>query len=151
MAYKPEAKQNSSKPSQGHLFTGFSFRDEEEATSNELKNKYDHFKKQAHPQHPIKNNRRNFQSTKHGSGALPLPFDSLEEKKQVLHEKAQNRIKELAKQQATELSEEALRDYLDIPAYLRKDIQLEERPSIDDKNIIRHYLNEQSGRDRDIE
>ncbi|OJW73504.1 MAG: cell division protein FtsZ [Candidatus Amoebophilus sp. 36-38] len=144
---KTDAKQVPGKSSQGYLFEGFSSRNEEEAKSNELKHRYDTFKKQTQPQQHIKNNRRPFQPIRQGSGTLPLPFDLLEEKKQILHEKAQNRIKELAKQQATVLSEEDLRDYLDVPAYLRKDIQLEEKPAMDEKNIIRHYLNEQGGRD----
>jgi cell division protein FtsZ len=141
---KIEDRSTTAKASQGYLFTGFSTT-EEASQLNESKYKYEPSKKHIHQQ--IKNTRRPLHTTKQGGETLPLPFDTLEEKKQILREKAQSRIKELTKQQASGLTEEALKEYMEVPAYLRKEIQLQPLSSIDEKNIVRHYLNEQNGRD----
>ena len=144
---KIENKPTAGKPSQGYLFTGFSSSDEDEAKLNEPKYKYELAKKPSQANIHTKNSRRPLHTTKQGQGALPLPFDSLEEKKQLLQEKAKSRVRELTKQQGNSLTEEALKEYLDIPAYLRRDIQLDTNYPADEKNIIRHYLNEQGTKD----
>lgn len=144
---KIENKPTAGKPSQGYLFTGFSPSEEEETKLNEPKYKYELAKKPSQANIHAKSNRRPLHTSKQGQGALPLPFDSLEEKKQLLQEKAKSRVRELTKQQGNSLTEEALKEYLDIPAYLRRDIHLDTNYPADEKNIIRHYLNEQGTKD----
>lgn len=130
---------NSYEALQGHLFTSLST--EKANTFNEARYKYQELKK--HSQATTKNSRKPLQATRQVSGSLPLPFDILEEKRQLLREKAQSRIRELTHQQTSGLSEEILKKYIEVPAYLRKDIQLEELGTILDKDIIRYYLSEQ--------
>jgi len=145
---KVEQKSNTGKIKQGHLFPGFSITEEEENKLGESKYKYDVTKRHAHPN--VKNSSRKPSQTDRQTTNIPsLPFGMLEEKKQLLREKAQDRIRKLAQQQANNLSEETLKEYLDVPAYLRRDIQLEDMPDIAETHIIRHYLNDQV--DRDIE
>lgn len=91
--------------------------------------------------------RKQATTSKQGQEELGLPFSALERKRQHLYKKSQDRIAQLASQKETTLSEEALREYLEIPAYLRKDIQLEPTmPQLPDKDIIRYQLNEEEGK-----
>jgi cell division protein FtsZ len=142
-------KPNTGKVSQGHLFSGFSPIEEEENRPGESKYKYD-ITKRPTTHSTVKNTPRKTAATTRPTSNIPsLPFDMLEEKKQLLRERAQDRVRKLAQQQANNLSEESLKEYLDVPAYLRRDVQLEDMPNIAETHIIRHYLNDQV--DRDIE
>lgn len=70
-----------------------------------------------------------------------LPFTALERKRQHLYIKSQDSFMASASQKEVILSDEALKEYLEVPAYLRKNIQLEPIPS--DKDMIRYQLNEE--------
>jgi cell division protein FtsZ len=125
---------------QGYLFNTFATT-QEASTPHESVYKYQELKRQTPPTN--KNIRKPLQNTRQMTGALPLPFDLLESKRQLLREKAQHRIQELTHQQANGLSEDILKEYIEVPAYLRRGIQLEEI-MIPEKDTIRYYLTEQS-------
>lgn len=129
---------------QGYLFNTLA-NSEEANTLNEPAYKYQELKRQN--QTANKNTRKSLQTTRQMTGALPLPFDVLEAKRQLLREKAQHRIQELTHQQANGLSEDILKEYIEVPAYLRKGIQLEGLNMIPEKDIIRYYLNELGGKE----
>jgi cell division protein FtsZ len=144
---KLEQKSNAGKAAQGHLFSDFSSAEEEENKLEESRYKYDVTKRPA-VHASIKNTSRKPSSTTRQTANTPtLPFGILEEKKQLLREKAQDRVRKLAQQQANNLSEETLKEYLDVPAYLRRDVQLENMPDIAEKDIIRYYLSDQADKD----
>eukprot|EP01132_Coremiostelium_polycephalum_P003045 gene3045-3809_t len=67
--------------------------------------------------------------------APSLPFGVLEEKKQLLRAKSQDRIQSLTGEQANHLSEEALKEYLNTPAYLRKEVALEDPSEISTQHV----------------
>jgi len=131
-------------PAQGYLFNTFA-NTEEASTPNESVHKYQELKRQTQPAN--KDIRKPLQTTRQMTGALSLPFDVLEAKRQLLREKAQHRIQELSHQQANGLSEDILKEYIEVPAYLRRGIQLEELNMIPEQDIIRYHLNEQSGKE----
>ena len=68
------------------------------------------------------------------------PLDALALKKQHLHQKAQARIDELEMKQARTLSEEKMKEWLEIPAYLRKEIHLQPTAPLSEQAIVRHQL-----------
>jgi hypothetical protein len=133
---------------QGYLFNTLA-NTEAANTLNDPAYRYQELKKQS--QTTPKNTRKPMQPTKQMTGALPLPFDVLEAKRQLLREKAQHRIQELTHRQTNGLSEDILKEYTEVPAYLRKGIQLEELNMIPEKDIIRYYLSEQTGKEPDVE
>jgi len=144
---KVEQKVSTGKTTQGHLFSGFSSAEEEENKLGEQKYKYD-VTKRAAAHSSIKNTpRKSTSGVRQVSNIPSLPFGVLEEKKQLLRERAQDRVRKLAQQQASNLSEETLKEYLDVPAYLRRDVQLEDMPDVAEKDIIRHYLSDHADRD----
>jgi cell division protein FtsZ len=74
---------------------------------------------------------------------LELPFNSLERKKEHFSKKYQERIAEIKAAQGAKITEEALKHYLEVPAYLRKKVKL--FPNFPDatKELIRHQLQEE--------
>lgn len=79
---------------------------------------------------------------KPGQEELSLPFSDLERKRQFFYQKSQDRIAALASQQETTLSEEMLREYLAVPAYIRKNISLASVPELAEQEVVRYQLNE---------
>ena len=79
---------------------------------------------------------------KRTSSDISQPIDALEQKKQPLQPKAQARIDELEMRQARPLSEEKIKEWLEVPAYLRKDIHLQSIASLPEQEIIRHQLDD---------
>ncbi len=76
---------------------------------------------------------------------LELPFTSLEQKKEYFHKRYQERLADFSSHQGAKISEEMLKQYLEIPAYLRKEIHLEfTPPNPDNKDIIRYQLQEET-------
>lgn len=73
---------------------------------------------------------------------LHLPFDLLEDKKRVLFEKSQSRIQEFENRKEQQLSADLLQEYMEVPAYVRKAIQLVDYEDIPEKNMILYHLNE---------
>jgi cell division protein FtsZ len=73
-----------------------------------------------------------------------LPFSSLERKKEYFSKKYQERISDLASAQGSKMNEEAVRHYLEIPAYLRKEVTLSPSSSYSDREVIRHQLQEEN-------
>jgi cell division protein FtsZ len=143
-APQPRNTSSTHQAAQGYLFDTLASQEEANILNEPAAYKYQELKKQT--QAANKNTRKPLQSSRQISGALPLPFDVLEAKRQLLREKAQHRIQKLNHQQANGLSDEILREYIEVPAYLRRGIQLEELGMIPEKDIIRYYLNEQSGK-----
>ena len=72
-----------------------------------------------------------------------LPLDTLEGKRQHLHQKAQERADMLEKEQEAPLSEEKIKEWLEVPAYLRRDTQLQPQTSLPEQEIVRHQLDEE--------
>jgi cell division protein FtsZ len=70
------------------------------------------------------------------------PLDTLEWKKQYLYQKAQARIDELAMKQGVTLSEEKLKEWLEVPAYLRKEIQFQPMGPLSEQEIARYQLDD---------
>lgn len=136
------------KASQGHLFAGYSSM-ETESNSN-MKPKYQELKKTSSSS-SAKHTKKPLHTSKSSYNPLPLPFYVLEEKKRLLQQKAKDRMRELTQQPAHDLTEEAIKEYLEVPAYLRKDIQLEDVSTIPENHIIRHYLQEQASRNADAQ
>ena len=133
---KVENKSQANQTSQGHLFEDYSA----DNKTNESTYKNDYPKK-----HSIsnKNTRSSLRPSKQVTNTNHhLPSEIMEEK--AIHNKEynQDRIREAIYHPLNGLNEESIKKYLDVPAYLRKEIQLEERNSISEKNIVRHYLNE---------
>jgi cell division protein FtsZ len=69
-------------------------------------------------------------------------LDALERKKQHLYPKKQARIDELETKQEKTWSEENFKEWLEVPAYIRKDIQLQPIASLPEQEIIRHKLDD---------
>ncbi len=67
----------------------------------------------------------------------------LERKREHLRQKAQARIEELRAKTTQDLSEEKIKEWLEVPAYLRKDIHLQPKTSFFEENMIRHQLEEE--------
>lgn len=126
---------------QGYLFNTYA-NSEESSPTHESVSKYQELKRQTQP--VTKNTRKTSQLT----GSLPLPFDVLEAKRQLLREKAQHRIQEFIHQQANRINDDRLKEYVEIPAYLRKGVQLEALNRISEKDIIRYYLHELNNKDK---
>lgn len=80
-----------------------------------------------------------------GQEELSLPFSDLERKRQYFYQKSQDRIAALASQKETTLSEETLREYLAVPAYIRKNISLASVPELADQEVVRYQLHEKEG------
>lgn len=140
----PTTKEKPMAPAaQGYLFKNFA-KAEATNTPHETDHKYQEIKRQV--QTANKNTRKSMPVPRQMTGALPLPFDILETKRQLLREKAQHRIQELTHQQANGLSEDILKEFIEVPAYLRKGVELKEASMIPEKDIIRYHLNEQSGK-----
>jgi hypothetical protein len=70
------------------------------------------------------------------------PLDALARKKLHLHQKAQARIDALEMKQERTLSEEKVKEWLEIPAYLRKDIYLQPIAPLPEKELVRHQLDD---------
>jgi cell division protein FtsZ len=70
------------------------------------------------------------------------PLDTLEWKKQYLYQKAQARVDELAMRQGATLSEEKLKEWLEVPAYLRKEIQFQPIGNPSEREIVRYQLDD---------
>ncbi len=79
---------------------------------------------------------------KPAADALSLPFDLLEDKKRLLAEQAHERIQEFEHKKEQPLSAELLKAYLEVPAYVRKSIQLTQCDDIPEKNIILYQLHD---------
>ena len=78
-------------------------------------------------------------STEARNEGASLSVDTLEQKRQRLRQKAQERIKALgANKEPAELSEEKVKEWLAIPAYLRRDIRLQSNAFLPTKDVIRH-------------
>ncbi len=68
--------------------------------------------------------------------------DALERKKQYLQQKAQARIDTLETKQENMMSEEQFKEWLEVPAYLRRDIQLQPITSLPEQGIARYQLDD---------
>lgn len=93
-------------------------------------------------------NKNNKQHAKHQQ-ELELPFTALERKKEQLYKKYQARLTETASEQTTKLSEETLREYLEVPAYLRKERVLAPTSNNADQNVVRYDLQEKGKHQQD--
>jgi cell division protein FtsZ len=70
------------------------------------------------------------------------PLDALARKKQHLHQKAQIRIDALEMKQERTLSEEKMKEWLEIPAYLRRDTYLQPIAPLPEQELVRHQLDD---------
>ena len=77
--------------------------------------------------------------------AASQPLDALAQKRQHLRQKAQARMKELDKNKEQDLSEEKIKEWLEVPAYLRREIQLQPTASLPEQAIVRYQLEEDEG------
>jgi cell division protein FtsZ len=73
--------------------------------------------------------------------------DALERKKQYLQQKAQARIDTLETKQENTMSEEQFKEWLEVPAYLRRDIQLQPITSLPEQGIARYQLDDHKDQD----
>ncbi len=78
----------------------------------------------------------------HASEDASQPLDALERKKQHLYQKAQARIDELEIKQELTLSEEKIKEWLEVPAYLRKDIYLQSIAPSPEQEVVRYQLDD---------
>lgn len=78
----------------------------------------------------------------HASVDTSQPLNALERKKQHLYPKAQTRIDELEIKQELTLSEEKIKEWLEVPAYLRKDIYLQPITPSPEQEIVRYQLDD---------
>jgi cell division protein FtsZ len=69
-------------------------------------------------------------------------LDALERKEQHLYPKTQARIGDLETKSERVSSEENFKEWLEVPAYIRKDIQLQPIVPLPDQEIIRHELDD---------
>lgn len=120
------------KEQQGYLF--------EEVKKEELYHPADH--RNSHPAN--KHSSRNKSSSKSSNPGPELPFSSLERKKEYLYKRYQDRIAGFATTQSPKISEEMLKQYLEVPAYLRKDVRLDFNLPHPNKEVIRYQLQEES-------
>jgi cell division protein FtsZ len=79
---------------------------------------------------------------KSASADTSQPLDALALKKQHLHQKAQARMDELEMKQERTLSEEKMKEWLEVPAYLRKDIQFQPIAPLPEQEIVRYQLDD---------
>ena len=68
--------------------------------------------------------------------------DALESPKQQLYEQNQARIDKIKMKQEHNLSEEKIQEWLAVPAYLRKDVQVQTIPPLPEQEIVRYQLND---------
>ena len=73
--------------------------------------------------------------------------DALEQKKQYLQQKAQARIDTLETKREKIMSEEQFKEWLEVPAYLRRDIQLQPITSLPEQGIARYQLDDNKEKD----
>jgi cell division protein FtsZ len=75
-----------------------------------------------------------------------LREEDLRQKRQLLMDKAKDRVRNIKNlRPANNLNEpEELKDMLDVPAYLRKNVRLKEVPHSSEKNISRYNLNDEN-------
>lgn len=73
------------------------------------------------------------------------PLDALERKRQHLRQKAQARMEELGTNKEQDLSEEKIKEWLEVPAYLRRDIRLQPTASLPEQAIVRYQLDDDEG------
>lgn len=72
-------------------------------------------------------------------------FFGLEQKKEKLQEQAQERIKKLkGLNQNSAMTSDSFKEKLDVPAYLRKKVRLQEIPHSSEQNISKYNLNDDS-------
>ena len=83
-------------------------------------------------------------SAKELAGAAQ-PLDALEQKKQHWHQKAQARMDALETNKEPVLSEEKIKEWLEVPAYLRKDIPLQPTAPLPAQDMVCHQLDEHEG------
>ncbi|XWN35147.1 MAG: cell division protein FtsZ [Roseivirga sp.] len=74
------------------------------------------------------------------TATLPLPFEPLERKKQHLYQKAQERIGTSTAQSVESLSEAQIKEWLEVPAYLRKNVPLEAVDTWSEQEVVRYHL-----------
>lgn len=77
-----------------------------------------------------------------GSAEAAPPLGALDQKKQHLHQKAQARIDELEMQKERNLSDDKVKEWLEVPAYLRREIQLQPIIPSPGKEIARYQLDD---------
>ncbi len=75
-------------------------------------------------------------------GDASQAFDTLEQKRQHLQQKVQARIDALEMKKEKTMSEEQFKEWLEVPAYLRKDIQLQPITSLPEQGIARYQLDD---------
>jgi cell division protein FtsZ len=68
--------------------------------------------------------------------------EALEQKRQYLQQKAQARIDALEVKQEHTMSEEQFKEWLEVPAYLRREIQLQPITSLPEQDIARYQLDD---------
>ena len=84
-------------------------------------------------------------STQH---ELRLPFSNREYKQQYAYQEPQEDIRsKFTSQQETSPTKENLREYLEVPAYLRKNIQLQAIPKLPEQEIVRYQLPEKEDKE----
>ena len=72
-------------------------------------------------------------------------FFGLEQKKEKLQEQAQDRVKKLrGLNQSNDWTADSFKEKLDVPAYLRKKVRLQDVPHSSEQNISRYNLNDDS-------
>jgi len=76
-------------------------------------------------------------------GTLPLPFEPLERKKQHLYQKAQERVEASVMRQQSALSEAQIKEWLEVPAYLRKNVVLEPIAVSPEQEVVRYHLHDE--------
>ena len=71
------------------------------------------------------------------------PLDALAQKRQHLRQKAQARMEKLGTNKEQDLSEEKIKEWLEVPAYLRRDIRLQPTASLPEQDIVRYQLDDE--------
>ncbi|MEO1301383.1 MAG: hypothetical protein AAFU83_04060, partial [Bacteroidota bacterium] len=74
---------------------------------------------------------------------LSFPFSEFDQKRQYFQQRAEERVAQLATQKGPVLSEEMLREYLAVPAYVRRGVQLVPLAAFEEKKIVRYQVHEE--------
>ncbi|MEO1218955.1 MAG: cell division protein FtsZ [Bacteroidota bacterium] len=74
---------------------------------------------------------------------LSFPFSEFDQKRQYFQQRAEERVSQLATQKGSVLSEEMLREYLAVPAYVRRGVQLVPLAAFEEKKIVRYQVHEE--------
>ncbi|MEL6358809.1 MAG: cell division protein FtsZ [Bacteroidota bacterium] len=78
------------------------------------------------------------------TATLPLPFEPLERKRQHLYQKAQERIGTSTAQSVESLSEAQIKEWIEVPAYLRRNVPLESMDAWPEHEVVRYHLHSES-------